>query len=124
MASGFIGQIEFTGQHSSGAISSSTLSYSAPSSVSYSVVSISESASVSMDNSATEGEARLTGFSVSATTSKYNNIAGNGNTATSNDIRLILGPTETVTIQATFDVGGSAAAKHSYTGSMSVLEVN
>jgi len=131
MASGFIGQIEISDTNFSGSNSSTNLSYTAPSSVQYSVVSISESASISLwENQGRDGSAVLTGFSVSASTGLTSSAdPGVSDSETSNDIRLILGPSESVTIQGSVttdndeDVSYTKVA-YSYTGSMSVLEVN
>jgi len=117
MASGFIGQVSMkgTGELSGDTDSTSSLSYSAPSSVSYSVVSISESASISSEST---GEGYVQGFCVSS-------AKNNTDTATSNDIRLILGPNESVTISGELKMASNNLdVAYSYTGSMSVLEVN
>lgn len=131
MASGFIGQIEMSDTSLGGGSNSSTsLSYTAPSSVQYSVVSISESASIAIRQAGGEdATAFLVGFSVSASTASTGTPTDIRTSFTSNDIRLILGPSESVTIQGNVNTFSARSAEYpaivyAYTGSMSVLEVN
>jgi len=149
MATGFIGSVEIDDDFSVGdrvnqSGSSPTISYTAPSSISYAVVSISESASVALRPASESNGAPpetlgsgciLKGFGVTVSansgtiSSSSGPATGSNHNSTSNESRVVLAPDETISLSASYDgpfVGNSTYVDGSvgYVGAMSVLEVD
>ena len=125
MATGFVGQIEDGSSRQGGGFTTPTLSYTAPSSISYAVVQISESVSISASHYSNDISGYIIGFSVVSSFASDNSLDERNLSTSSNDTRVIVGPGESVTIQAQGYTNNTRQDMvFAYTGSMSVLEVS